>query len=385
MSDAGGAGVPSGAAPRQRIEEIAQEIIAKDVAQHPMGGRPGKLPAPRRPRISKRLAIAATIALLIGAMGGVLIWNNGRGSDSATTDPVSRLTSAANLSSAPRVITGTGDGQRVHLDRTFVWGGWTISVGDLSIERDTNTSQYSVVADATFTNNGRFQGDTGPTRSPLVDVIHIDWAGFSLKADGRDFGQVRIDGVDTPYGTTSHGTFRWNAGSTGSPPPDLSHAVFTVGTPGVVQDVLATDGKGFSPLAPKSLAVSGVADTGPDTISVTFSEGQLRADFEDTEAHAGKLILVIPYTLVRGKHYSQGGSEVFDTKDLVLRTPNGTEIKPMCCGLRDIVIQRAGTSANGLVAYEVPRPEQGNYTITVDYVGCCGTHKGQVSFTVPSF
>jgi hypothetical protein len=128
------------------------------------------------------------------------------------------------------------------------------------------------------------------------------------------------------------------------------------------------------------VAVSGVADTGPDAVLVTFQSGELQALPQDERS----LLLSFKVALYIGNVYTNGacGAGFFDTSYLVLHTPKG---KATAAGLVNCPATRPNSPVadSCTINYLIPRNEPGVYTIVNDYVGCYGTKHGQVAFTVP--
>jgi len=123
------------------------------------------------------------------------------------------------------------------------------------------------------------------------------------------------------------------------------------------------------------VAVSGDADTGPDSVSVIFQSGEL-----SPSGDLRFLLLSFKITVKIGKQYTNGATPWFSSDSLVLHTPKGDAIAP---GTGYFYNDHCSSSCT--ITYTIPSDVPGVYTITNDYVGCCGTKHGQVTFTVPSW
>ena len=121
------------------------------------------------------------------------------------------------------------------------------------------------------------------------------------------------------------------------------------------------------------VAVRGDADTGPDTVSVVFLSGELQ-EAKDRPS----LLLSFRIRVKTGGNYTNGATEYFSTKHLWLHTPKGKVIET-----GTIHLYPESCSNICTISYFIPHDEPGLYSIVNDYVGCCGTKQGRVTFTVP--
>jgi hypothetical protein len=140
--------------------------------------------------------------------------------------------------------------------------------------------------------------------------------------------------------------------------------------------ILMASTRSFAQTTPRvSVAVSGDADTGPETVSVVFQSGELSPSGDPRF-----LVLSFKITVKIGKQYTNGATAWFSTQYLVLHTPKGDAV---ATGTGNLYIESCSSSCT--ITYAIPSDSPGVYTITNDYVGCCGTKHGQVTFTVPSW
>jgi len=254
--------------------------------------------------------------------------------------------------------------------RMIHFAAFTIALGDAIVEQDKGASTYHVTVPVTLTNDGSL--------NPASLSNEITFLIGGIKQSIVATVSVR----DIAPGTSMSGSLIFTGFITS---PDLTHAVIIFGTESEQNAVVPAIGEARIALMPVPVTISGTADTGEDTTAAAFESGVLRADgtdiYDNQEMPKSKLCLVLRYKVTIGTRYTNGATEYWSSKHLVLHAPNG---KVIIAENLDYMGDSPGK--NHEVYYILDDKDiAGEYQVINTYVGCCGTKQGKVTFTLPAF
>jgi hypothetical protein len=332
----------------------------------------------------RRINIGKAALVALVALAVILGYACGGGDDNATstatatgassTAPGTSQTSHP-ATSAPATATGEAT-NTVSVDKTFWYAGFKVTLGKASFLSDDPSAGTGsgVNIEATFENTGTdtksFQFAIG-AGAATTELVLVQGGNNYINSTGS------ADFPDVPGTLSQAGMITFAVKSDFN----FNDAFLLVGNPTYDQPrvPLGSGGGEFVSLEPRPVTVSGTVTAGANpgnTVNITISGGELRADLptNHTEAAKGRLLLNLQISAT-----TPAGSEGnLLEREFTLAMPDGTAAGP---GLGGFYIASVNPGSSALLLdFDVnDPPQQGTYTLTLTH----GDSSGQMTFQIP--